>query len=377
MKEFFSRVLFVLFFVHGIIYYFFPLDLYNSESPLKLIKYGILFFFIIINFKDISNTLLFLIISLFLFFFLFTFHDFSEVSYLSLFNRLIVYLAPLSIILVSRVLDKMRLKFEIYFIILTSVVTTFLEFFILRGIFANYNFSESEGFIRTASIFINPNNAGLVLTFALIYLFLMKFESKYYLEILRFISLGVILFAITLTGSKTPFFLIAVFLIILIANNIDGKLIFSFRYKPAIVLIGMLSILVIFFYLTFDANNEKDFREFSMETGNIRIEQITNFFKHLSIDNFISPDYYRFGVTYDVSFLQIWSDLGLLGVIIFYSFLLFILGNSIAKKKKEKLIVLMIIFASSFSLNVFYLWPPAYIFWYFIFQKKELSKIRQ
>ena len=49
-----SSILILAFFLHGFLYYFFPEDILNSDSPIKLIKYIIVFLFLIANINKVN-----------------------------------------------------------------------------------------------------------------------------------------------------------------------------------------------------------------------------------------------------------------------------------------------------------------------------------
>lgn len=369
MKNFLNNLLIIVFFTHGIIYFVFPDEIYNIDSPLKLIKYFICFVIILLNVKKLTNIPPFILIVFLQFFLIFISHDFTLISTTEFLNRILVYLMPLTTVLISNGIAISSIKKTTIFIVLISVLSTFLEYFFFRGLFVRYDFSESGGFIRSASIYVNPNNAALVFTLFIIFIN-ERFRNFSYI---KFVLIILLILCIILTGSKTPLFLLSLYAFVIFLSWLRKYETIG-KYIPIMFLLLLILLIVILFFLSNQGIFSLNFfnsREFSLETGTIRIEQFNSFIDLVNLGNPYFPNYNNFQQTYDLSILQIWSDFSLFGVFFFYGFCLYKLYSFFRRRDRLKFSILFVILISSFSLQVFYIWPIAYIFWFIILKDKK------
>src|SRR5690606_37043538 len=84
---------------------------------------------------------------------------------------------------------------------------------VFRGLFSRFDHSNTSGFVRIVSIFINPNNAGLLFSLAFVYVYSYYDSPTFSRFILKAIFLLCIFLVIYLTGSKTPLVLLFLFLL--------------------------------------------------------------------------------------------------------------------------------------------------------------------
>jgi len=222
-----NTFLIFLFFSHGLLYFFRPEDLHNLDSPIKWIKYLIVFVAIVVNIKSIKRNRFyeFVVFSVLTILLLIFSHSFSYLGGDLLLSRLLSYLAPFSVMLISDQIDKLNLKKTAIYVCIIAIVAAFYEYYFNRGMFKIYDYSTRGGFIRAVSIFINPNNASLFLTFAIIYLNEVIVVRNYKEFLLKWSLLFLNLFVIILTSSKTPFFLLAIYfiLVFLRSSYLDKK----------------------------------------------------------------------------------------------------------------------------------------------------------
>lgn len=369
----FKYILIFLFFVHGVLYYIFPEDIHNTGSLLKYIKYIIIFIFSIFSISDIkrSNFALFVFLALLLFLLMKINHH-STVEYGELFSRYMSYIAPLSIIFLKDSITKLKIESKgIRLILIITLFFGFIEFFFLEGIFSYLNFSESEGYVRVATIFLNPNNAGLMI-FILLSSIVPKGVLKWR-DIFIFITLSICsIYVIFYTGSRTAILLIVLYIAFLILYKLRTRIIINSKNFTKIFRLIIFSVPFIFIYLLSKdgifTSSIGSTRDLGTNSWQDRFNQIDLYCVKISND-FLAPDYYDFSTTYDNAYIQFWSDFGIWGILLLVItiFLLFIKN---LKETKTKSLVLALLIAG-FSVNIFYLWPTTYILWYLLLHHEK------
>lgn len=370
LKKFINRLLIVIFFSHGVLYFIYPQDIYNEGSWIKLIKFVVLFLFLISNISSISkkNILRWLGATAGIFILMLMSHDIAQFMSGEGLKRFFLYVSPLLMIVITPIIDKYNYKKIPLHVIALGVLFAFIEYFYFNGIFTRFDHSENHGYIRIVSIFVNPNNAGLILSIGFIYIndYFQTTNFIHFLKKLLFLS--AIIIAIFLTGSKTPLTILILYFILKLPYYF-GKL---FKYnkfgnmKYIVLVVLMLPILLIipnkvnldiFSYI----------RSFSLNTGEIRQNQFFDFFSFNILDSFLAPNYFNISQTYDIMYLQLWSDIGFIGIIIFFVLLLFIYLKRIRFYTNSAKVLFFLLLFSGFSLSFLIIWPIGYIFWYLAF----------
>lgn len=290
-------------------------------------------------------------------------------------TRFLSYFFPFSIMLISEEIDKIRFKKIIIYVLVLAVIVGLVEFYLLKGIFSYVNFTGEDGYLRIVTIFLNPNNAGLILTLGFIYLYEILNGNNFVAFTVKYLFLGALAYVIYLTGSKTPIVLLFIYFVLINILyffkpekiRINRKL---FSYVSVISLITFLSGI---YWLNNRESvvEDNNTRSFDLETGSIRFEQFEDYITKAG-ENPIAPDYYFTDLTYDLSMLQIWSDFSLIGLVLFTGFICYKFRTKIYYFDRKSKAVFLLIIMASFSLQIFYIWPPAYIFWYFIYSNKLL-----
>lgn len=373
MRKLVSYILVFIFIAHGAIYYLFPQDLYNEQSPLKLLKYVIVIFLIAINIRYLRSKEIFLYIIILLTGFVFfeTSHHPSVGFSAGGLKKFMLYMFPLLLIIITPIIDKLKLQKMIFAITLMAVIGAFVEYYFLAGLFSRFDFTNRGGFIRVVSIFVSPNNSGLLLALALIYFYEMPGGSKF----LRLVMLLLIILSIYYTGSKTPLLIIFLYVFFKFLHYT-----FFIRSLNVKVLIGLGSLVVFSILVSlilslnliaFEANkNESKARSYDSQTAEIRYRQFFDYFDKASV-NLIAPDYEDVALTYDIAYIQFWSDFGFLGLVSFIVIILpIIYYYRIRHFKIEVQFVIFILLLCGFSLSIFTIWPTAYIFWYLVFSRR-------
>lgn len=373
IRRFLSYILVFIFIAHGAIYYLFPQDLYNEQSPLKLLKYVLVVLFIAINISYIRSKEVFLYIIVLLIGFIFfeTSHHPSIGFSAGALKKFILYMFPLLLIIITPIIDRLKLTKMIFIIILIAVIGAFIEYHFLAGLFSRFDFTNRGGFIRVVSIFVSPNNSGLLLALALIYFYERSSKSKF----LRVLMLILIILSIYYTGSKTPLLIVFLYIFFKCIYNI-----FFIRVLNAKVLIAvgctiifsiLVSIVVSLDLIGIESKtNESKTRSYDSQTAEIRYKQFFDYFDKAST-NLIAPDYTEVTLTYDIAYIQFWSDFGILGLISFITIILPVAYYyRIRHFKIEVQFVILILLLCGFSLSIFTIWPTAYIFWYLVLSRR-------
>lgn len=369
MRIIINRLVVFLFLAHGALYYLFPEDIYNEESNLKLLKYVLFIFFIIINFRYIKHkdVLTFITILLGCFVFFSIAHNPSIIMMPASVKKFMLYTFPLLIICITPIIDKIKLNKIVLFTTAIAVVGAFYEYYIAPGLFSRFDFTNSGGFIRVVSIFVSPNNSGLLLSLSLIFIY----ENKNIRKFFKWILYAAIIVSIYFTGSKTPILIIFLYITFKIFHSIFFAKVLNFKY----IFLALISLIfgTLYFLDVIKINTDRGdskTRTYDSQTAEIRYNQLFDYLGKTS-RNFLAPDYNDASVTYDIAYLQFWSDFGLLGLIVFIAIVLpFIYRYRIRRSRVEVKMVLITLIVCGFSLSIFTIWPTAYIFWYLVFTKR-------
>lgn len=372
-KYYLNALLIFLFLGHGILYFLYPEAIFDRESPLKWIKYVLLFLFFIFNIKRVKSKNIGIFVLLFIGFFvlLAVSHQISIFTQESIFIAF-HYLVPISIMFLIPVLDKIKFNKIIEYLIALSILATFLEYFVFKGIFTKYDHSNSAGYVRIVSIFVNPNNAAIIFSLFFIYINenIKTVNSKKYLK--KIVLLVTICFAMYLTGSKTGMVLILLYVLMYSVLKLRTQGIFKRANLYHLFFLLLLAPLILMFtpWENFDLST----RDLTLETGSVRYTQMLEFFRNATNGSLLTPDFYNIGATYDLVFLQIWGDFSLIGLLFFIAFLIVIYVKKIRFYRSGAKISFLLLLISGFSVSFLTIWPVAYIFWYVLFSNRFMHK---
>ena len=357
-----------LFFVHGALYVINPLDIYNPSSPIKLIKYALLFGLFMLGLRGLNYTKLLMLGILFIT--MFFFHYFSReigygVSTKSILLGFFGYAFPMLVIPLHKFIKKANYFKIVPIVLALSSLIGYVEYVFLRGLFEKFS---GAGY-RVVSIFVNPNNAGIL--FAIMtYFVLEKIEFN---NALKNLLKGIVILngiaIIFLTGSKTALAALVLFLglhfLKELINNTNkllttaSKLLYLGSFV-GIALIAFFEDRVIDKFSTFSLGG--DSREMNLNTGRIRLQSAMEFFERIS-DNFFYP--YRSSMMYiDNVYLEMWGDYGILVLILFLSFNIYLFFQCLKASAVFELSLLFVILVLGLSTNFIYLWPIGYIYWF-------------
>ena len=378
MQKKITTVLIAFFFLHGIVYYFSPTDIINPESPLKWIKYIIVLLLIVVNINRISfgKILILLVVGTCFLIFLFLSNKYLQQDFSLLIGKFIPYFFPLNVYLFTKIFKDVNWKILIRLIFFATTVAGYLEFYVLQGIFREFDLGDDGG-VRIVTIFINPNNAGLLIglmNFFVISSLKLENLKSYFLAATLFVNSAVL---IMLTQSKTGMVILVLHTFYIFFIYFKRKQSYVSINKNVLIFLTLSAIIatgLTFLFLAGKSqnHNQEPKREFSLETGEQRLDQIIEFSNDLS-ENFVFPFFSKKSYTLDNTFVQLWGDASALC----FFFLMISIPYTIYilyRRNSKILFPYLIIIASGFSINFLYLWPSAYLFWIFYFLALEMKQ---
>jgi hypothetical protein len=368
-RKFINSLLILVFLCHGLIYFFYPEDLHNTESPIKYIKYALLLFFIIINIDavHIKNVLIVSSITIIYLFFVVVSNQYMFSNPALIINKYLPYIAPIYVLLILERIKNSKIYIIVTITFFITVVTGYIEFNVLQGIFREFIFT-SEGQFRISSIFINPNNAGMMAGLLNLYI-QQKLNRKNFLTYsYSIIVWGLSIMIIGYTSSKTGMSILILHILwysfIWIYKILQHKYI-SKSILTFFLIGAFLCPMTIFLFFS-KKNTQSRTREITLETGEIRAQQIIDFGDDLS-NNFFFPFYRKDSFTIDNTYIQFWGDFSLFGFLPLLLVLL-VAGIKIYYRSIREFFGFILFILCGFSLNFMYVWPLAYIFWYIVWK---------
>lgn len=368
MRRKINIILIILFVVQGVFSFSVGGSVYDI-SALKYLKYAILTFFIVINVDRCSIfklPVIFSIILLYTYFYYIS-RDNATLNIQTFSVRFMNLLSPLFLILTSReFLTRRDINKVVNIVTFSSCIFCFVEYFLLKGVFVDFNFTENGGYYRCISFFIGPNNAATIFFYLFIYYFHSLGKGVNKTKILCVILL---LCSIALTGSKTP-------LLLLLGYVFSFSFFYIVKYKKikssffrvfsfTVLMLGLVWGVYIFL-VTHGVYSPREFH--SLESDG-RFSQILNFYDLVKMNPFF-PSYNIFpSPTYDNLYIQIWSDFGLIGLLVFIFGIVWTLLYYYSKISISYAAFFVSWFLLGFTLNSLYAWPLSYIFYTILLRK--------
>ena len=345
-----------------------------EESWIKLLKYFILASFFILEIGSIKmSRLITYVFMVCVFSLLYVFSCSYSLTFKDFAVKILPYAAPASIFLLFDGLRKCNWEKLIRVITYLSIITCFIEYFFFKHLIWYFNFMSTEGFYRAVSIFFNPNNAGVMFFLMFYYYCFVKMIKHGDISFENSLICILLMVCIIFTSSKTPLVLVPLSMILFICfKNFKLSRRWVSVFQRTIITLCVLAVLTIPIFLISD-KSLFFIREITIETGTQRFDQIIVFFDKLS-KNFLYPNYnLPRGEIVDNTYIQLWIDFGFLGMLLFLACFLM----PLIKKRRICLYgftAILLLLISGLTLNVFYLLPTAYVFWYIIFQESYIHK---
>lgn len=366
MQMFVNKLLIFLFLIQGVSSFWVG-DVHENMT-VKYFKYVLFLLFIMFNInRDLLLKIPVFLFSIFLFLYLyFTSKQNPSVGLDFFISRTLNFFFPFLLILVPKNIVSLKSIVNVLdWLIITSCVFCFIEYSFFQEIVKNFNMTERGGTYRCISFFINPNNAGTIFSFLLIYSISMvnKNRVKYLFYIFSLIV------SIFLTGSKTPVLLLGGYyfayclLYIIKKQSISTKVFKYFIYVSSATFVLVQAVSILSYYDIYK------FREVTSVSDDGRYTQILNFLELIQQDFFFPGYKIHSIVTYDNNYMQTWVDFGFSGLVL-HALLLFSIIVFYYKRISISLVAFIVSwFLLGFALTSFYIWPLAYVF-YFIFLHK-------
>ncbi len=354
------NILSIVFLTHGFLYFFFPQDIYNITSPIRFIKYIVIFLIMLLVLNEAKTYKVFL--------YILTVVSLISINIIAVgknvdYILLVNYLIPLSIFFfhegISKYLKKDKIAITVYAIM---SIFSYIEFFLFLGMFPIF----ADSGYRVVSIFVNPNNLGLVTVILTSYI-LGKKIIKSKLGVIAVFANSILI--IILTGSRTSMIIFSIVIILYLLKSI-----FKLINKMQINLNGILfscivSVFLVFYSLIFQSIIQNAFQILIVNTRTLssvdfasgRINQYLYFLDNVA-HNLMFPLLNNVSYT-DNLYLTIWGAFGL-PMLIFFLFLnVYLLIKILFEKRAKYFILLLIFLISGLAENFIYLWPVAYFYW--------------
>lgn len=352
----------LLFLTHGFLFFLYPQDIYNINSPIRYIKYIIIILLLVIvlneskTFKIINYLLV--SISLMLINIIAVGTNFSLISFMN-------HIVPLSVFFFYDGISKHINTYKIA--ITTYVIMTFFgyfEYFFLHGLFARF----ADSGYRIVSIYINPNNLGLVIVLLTVYILGKKIINKLGMVLIFLNSLMLIF----LSGSRNS--MLVVFIIAtLYTMGFVANIIKKMKIKiTSIIFAGVGCALFVAFLAIFSGILNIALQSLLLKTRSLtntdlfsgRLNQYARFLDNAS-ESVIFP-YQRILAYTDNLYFHIWGTFGLLILAVFLILNLYLLIKTVFENKKQHFMLLLVFLLSGVAENIIYLWPLAYFYWYLV-----------
>ena len=340
-----SLFLMIAFFLHGILYFVFPIEINDSNSWVKFIKYFLIIIFAIVNInvvrtKEVFYSLAFANLA-------FIFYFFNETTGIN--HIYLLFVLPILLMFLYRdaFIDySLIFKVAIYSYLGISVFA-YLEFFVFKGLFPRFGVGNFG--YRCSSILVNPNNFGI--TVALLSVFIHSNLSKHLYKLIIIINT---LLLIYFSMSKTAAVIFLLYMFYVYA-----------RWVPLFVFI-----LFLYLILFFDSSSIEAKYSASLV---VRESLVANFLV-LAQENLLLPFVDSYEYT-DNIYLQLWGFFGLLFLLMFICFNVFIFYKLVHLGQYVKVIALVMFLLAGYTTNYLYLWPLAYMYWGFVFCNSRYLRI--
>jgi hypothetical protein len=246
-------------------------------------------------------------------------------------KRAFLYLIPVTALLAPRSFQLRATSLALPLLLVTLAGAVY-EYFVLGG-FARFHPTSYRGI----SIFINPNNLGITVAVLSAYVTLTRRGT------LSWITLTFCGALVLYSGSKTGMAALLALTVLLLAQASALRLV---AFGLPVLVLAALSIATGLVHLQLDS-------------AWARIRQYTEFFSN--INNTIFPFLDAMPYYADNAFIQLWIEMGLPAAIVYVTVMLICV---VREKLWSPLWAIFVL--SSMTTNVPYLFPLAYLFWFYV-----------
>lgn len=363
----------MLFLINGFLYFLYPQDIYNINSPIRYIKYITILsvLLMVIDKTKITKIVIYITVAISLLLINITAVR-SNFNLILLINHII----PLSMYYfhdgISNYIRTYRVAIKTYIIM---TIFCYVEFMLFNGMFARF---ADTGY-RVISIYVNPNNFGLVTVLLTVYILGNK-KLKNKLGIISvFLNSSFLVF---LSGSRNSMLILLILTTLYIMGFIIN-IIKKMKIKYRNLMLGSGGVLLFVLLSTFKSWVSIALQSLLLNTRSLtktdlfsgRLKQYEAFLSNIS-ESVIFP--YQNSIAYvDNLYLHIWGTFGLLIMIFFVLLNFYLLIKTLFKKSKQHFMLLIVFLISGIAENIIYLWPIAYFYWYLVAEilKKDNAEI--
>ena len=341
-----------LFLTHGIAYFFSPEHVHDPSSPYKYLKYVIVLIYIFLTIQHNFYSKLIFFAALI-----------PLAVYYNLINadpdmiNFVGYVLPAYFLFDIKNIRQINWRAIVVWTILITSIVGYYEVIFLDNHFYMYNRSFQD--YRMVSIFLNPNNLGVVITL-FTFAYLEFFSTKKIVSWLCYFN-GLLI--VVLSGSKTAigvFMFFSLYILYLAVANRHGENALIKRTDLKYLIFGIPVFLVVAVRLIsmIDLSQMRDFNWGSLM---VRFRDYDDFFL-LVRQNYLFP-YINSTKNIDNMYLHLWGSFGLSTLVLFTLFNLFLV---VKIKSRKMLIILLSFFLIGLTTNYMYLWPLGYLYWGFL-----------
>jgi hypothetical protein len=341
-----------LFLTHGIAYFLSPEHVHDPSSPYKYVKYLIVLVYILFTIRDNFSSKAIFFASLI-----------PLAVYYNLINadpdmiNFVGYVLPAYFLFDIKNLRQINWRAIVVWTILITSMLGYYEVIFLDNHFYMYNRSFKD--YRMVSIFLNPNNLGVVITL-FTFAYLEFFSTRKILSWLCFFN-GLLI--VVLSGSKTGigvfmFFSLYILYLAITNRHSENALIKRADLKYLVFAIPVVLVVALRLISMIDLSEMRDFNWGSLL---VRLRDYNVFFS-LVRENYLFP-WISTTKNIDNMYLHIWGSFGFPALALFIAFNLFLFFKITSRKMMAILLGFLLI---GFTTNYMYLWPLGYIYWAFL-----------
>lgn len=373
-KSFIVNLLILIFLTHGILYFFYPDDIYNPSSPIRYIKYIAVFFIILFSLNETKKykmaSFAFITAILFALNLLAVGQNIDTVLFLNHIFPMIIFFFYDGI---SKYISTHKITMITYIVM---TIMGYVEYLFLHGLFSLF----ADSGYRIVSIFVNPNNLGLVIIVLSVYILGENILKNKVFKILFILNSFLLIF---LSGSRNSLLIFSTFLLMAILYWLFKVIRNGLSKKNIYFIYGL--ILFVLLFLVF--NNEmisNTIESLLSSTRSLvgtdffqgRLNQYNVFFDNVKVDIFFPL---KNGLAYtDNLYFHIWGNFGLITLLLFLVFNLYLLIRIIRENKIVHFALLILLLMAGIAENLIYFWPVGYFYWYIvadIVKKTQVNKI--
>jgi hypothetical protein len=361
-KSFIVNLLLLIFLTHGILYFLYPDDIYNLSSPIRYLKYIAIFLIVVVSLNETKKykMALFTFITAILFALnlLAVGQNFDTILFINHIFPMIMFFFYDGL---SKYISAHKLTIITYIVM---TIMGYVEYLFLRGLFSLF----ADSGYRIVSIFVNPNNLGLVIIVLSVYILGENILKNKVFKILFILNSFLLIF---LSGSRNSMLIFSTYLLLIILYWLFKIIRNGLSKKNVYFIYGFILFVVLF--LVFNNGIISNAIESLLSTTRSltstnffqgRLIQYSGFLDNVKVDLFFPL---KNGFVYtDNLYFHIWGTFGLITLLFFLVFNLYLLIRIIRENKLVHFALLILLLLAGIAENLIYFWPVGYFYWYLV-----------